>query len=180
MKFVDQIQREELGMHVPAPFHEQPPHPAPPELVEQTPPVEHGPGADDIGERPQGAAGPAHRTVEGEDELCASAVPEGEIGTEIGGPGDGDLERMLGLPGSDASSAKGGTRNQQPGVVLTQGVGSDENGVSGSTFTIDPIQVSPIGQYEPISGGVIETTVDGDGRRQHDVRAGHHGQRERW
>jgi hypothetical protein len=78
VEFVDQVLSEKLGVYAPAPFHEQPPHPAPPELVEKEPPVEHGPGADDIGEGPQGVAGQAQRPVHGEDEPLAPAVPERE------------------------------------------------------------------------------------------------------
>lgn len=165
---------------VPPPSTSSRSNPTPPELAEKAPPIEHGPGTDDTGERTQGAVGPAKRTVHGENQLLAPAVPKSEIGIQFDGPGDRDLQRMLGLPGRKTPSTTQRTRCEQTGVVPAQGIGADEDGIGVGALAINPIQVGPVGEYEPIAGGVVEAAIDGNGRRQQDVRTDGHGQRERW
>jgi len=86
-------------------------------------------------------------------------VPELQVAVEVAAGADGDLQRVLGLALGDARGAACVAVHQQAGVVTTDGVASDEDGVGLGADLVHPVEVLGVRQQKALRGGVVDVSV---------------------
>ena len=175
LQLVDEVVGQELGVHRPAALDHQPVHSAGAEVFAE-PSHPDPPAAVDNGRdtsQPRACVG--HARAHAVDELLGLAGDE-EVGprVQLHPFGHGDLNRRRWESISGPRVAARLRAHEQTRVVIADSRRSHQNRVARGAYSVDPIEVGVIGQFEAPRRRAAEIAVDRQRAAQQGVRKVRH------
>jgi hypothetical protein len=171
MEFIGSLAGQELAKDAGAALDEQAHHGPFGQIFENEIKGQRVTGVDDYGGVPQARPGQRDRRGRAVHQAEGAGGEEAGAGIQVAGGGQGDPGGVLGQPAGHAAGAPAGVADEQPGVVLADGPGADEDRVAARPDLVHAVQVGRAGQDQAPRAGVIQVAVRRDGAGQDHVRA---------